>query len=171
MTNRAIVQSAGHGYRLSASALYQRSLRSEHLLHLFLRFSQALITQIAQTAVCNRHHSIEQQLHRWLLMNLDRLPGDQVYSTHELIANMLGVRREGVTDAAGKLHRAGLIDYHRGCITVKDRPALEARCCECYQVVKKEYDRLTPAPRPLVTPWNGGFHQHSVNTLAQGVGA
>jgi CRP-like cAMP-binding protein len=111
---------------------------------LLLRYTQALLTQMAQTAVCNRHHSVDQQLCRWLLLSLDRLPSNQLTMTQELIANMLGVRREGVTEAAGKLQRAGLIRYSRGHITVLDRPGLEARVCECYQVVKKELDRLLP---------------------------
>ena len=115
------------------------------MLHLLLRYTQALITQMAQTAVCNRHHSLDQQLCRWLLLSLDRLNSNQLVMTQELIANMLGVRREGVTEAAGKLHKAGLIDYRRGRITVLDRPGLEQRTCECYAVVKKEYDRLLPA--------------------------
>jgi len=113
-------------------------------MHLLLRYTQALITQMAQTAVCNRHHSVDQQLCRWLLLSLDRLPSNELTMTQELIANMLGVRREGVTEAAGNLQGAGLIEYHRGHITVLDRPGLEARSCECYAVVKKEFDRLLP---------------------------
>lgn len=115
------------------------------MLHLLLRYTQALITQMSQTAVCNRHHSLDQQLCRWLLLSLDRLNSNQLVMTQKLIANMLGVRREGVTEAAGKLHKAGIIDYRRGRITVLNRPRLERRTCECYAVVKKEYDRLLPA--------------------------
>jgi CRP-like cAMP-binding protein len=142
--SRAVVQSAGHGYRLKAQLLKNEFGRFGPLLHLLLRYTQALITQMAQTAVCNRHHSIDQQLCRWLLLSLDRLSTNQLAMTQELIANMLGVRREGVTEAAGKLQNAGLIRYRRGKITVLDRPGLEARCCECYEVVKKEFDRLLP---------------------------
>ncbi|MET0165808.1 MAG: helix-turn-helix domain-containing protein, partial [Vicinamibacterales bacterium] len=118
--------------------------RTGPMMHLLLRYTQALITQMAQTAVCNRHHSVDQQLCRWLLLSLDRLPSNELTMTQELIANMLGVRREGVTEAAGRVHRAGLIKYNRGHITVLDRPGLEARSCECYAVVKKEFDRLLP---------------------------
>ena len=141
------MQSAGYGYRLRASLLQQETGQNGPLLRLLLRYTQALITQMAQTAVCNRHHSVDQQLCRWLLLSLDRLPGNQLNMTQELIANMLGVRREGVTEAAGKLQRAGLIHYRRGHITVLDRPGLEARVCECYQVVKTEFDRLLPSLR------------------------
>ena len=123
--------------------------RSGPVLHLLLRYTQALITQMAQTAVCNRHHSLDQQLCRWLLLSLDRLQSTELVMTQELIANMLGVRREGVTEAASSLQRAGLIHYRRGHITVVDRPGLERRTCECYSVVKKEYDRLLPPPLPL----------------------
>jgi CRP-like cAMP-binding protein len=140
--SRAIVRSAGHGYRLKAAVLKDEFNRAGSMLHLLLRYTQALITQMAQTAVCNRHHSVDQQLCRWLLMSLDRLPSNELIMTQELIANMLGVRREGVTEAAGKLQSAGLIHYHRGHITVIDRTGLEARACECYAVVKKEFDRL-----------------------------
>jgi CRP-like cAMP-binding protein len=140
--SRAIVQSAGFGYRLRSQVLKQEFNRAGPMLHLLLRYTQALITQMTQTAVCNRHHSVEQQLCRWLLLSLDRLPTDEVSMTQELIANMLGVRREGVTDAAGKLQRAGLIRYSRGRIEVLDRPGLEKAVCECYQVVKLEFDRL-----------------------------
>jgi CRP-like cAMP-binding protein len=143
--SRAVVQSAGHGLRLKTSAMMQEFDRSGPVLHLLLRYTQALITQMAQTAACNRHHSVDQQLCRWLLLSLDRLQSNQLVMTQELIANMLGVRREGVTEAAGNLHRAKLIDYRRGRITVLDRAALERRSCECYAVVKKEYDRLLPA--------------------------
>jgi CRP-like cAMP-binding protein len=143
--SRAVVQSAGYGYRLRASVLKREFERGGALQHLLLRFTQALITQMTQTAVCNRHHSVDQQLCRWLLLSLDRLPANQLKMTQELIANMLGVRREGVTEAAGKLQAEGLIQYRRGRITVLDRAQLEARVCECYGVVKKEYDRLLPA--------------------------
>jgi CRP-like cAMP-binding protein len=140
--SRAIVQSAGHGYRLGAQLLKQEFNRSGPVLHLLLRYTQALITQMAQTAVCNRHHSVETQLCRWLLLSLDRLDTTDLTMTQELIANMLGVRREGVTEAAGKLQKAGLIRYSRGHIAVLDRPGLEKEVCECYAVVKKEFDRL-----------------------------
>jgi CRP-like cAMP-binding protein len=140
--SRAVVQSAGQGYRLDAGFLKKEFDNGGALQHLALRYTQALITQMAQTAVCNRHHSVEQQLCRWLLLSLDRLPSDELNMTQELIANMLGVRREGVTEAAGRLQAAGLIRYSRGHIDVLDRPMLEERVCECYAVVKKEYDRL-----------------------------
>jgi CRP-like cAMP-binding protein len=140
--SRAVVQSAGQGYRLKAASLKKEFDNGGALQHLALRYTQALITQMAQTAVCNRHHSVEQQLCRWLLLSLDRLPSNELTMTQELIANMLGVRREGVTEAAGRLQAAGLIRYRRGHIEVLDRPMLEARVCECYAVVKKEYDRL-----------------------------
>jgi len=143
--SRAVVQSAGHGYRLKAAVLKAEFERGGPLQHLLLRFTQALITQMTQTAVCNRHHAVHQQLCRWLLLSLDRLAGYELVMTQELIANMLGVRREGVTEAAGKLQAEGLIQYRRGRITVLDRAQLEARVCECYGVVKKEYDRLLPA--------------------------
>ena len=142
--SRAVVQSAGQGYRLSAAHIKTEFNRGGPALHLLLRYTQALITQMAQTAVCNRHHTLDQQLCRWLLLSMDRLVGDELVMTQELIANMLGVRREGVTEAALKLQKAGLIKYTRGRITVLDRPALEHRVCECYAVVKKEYDRLLP---------------------------
>ncbi len=142
--SRAVVQSAGTGYRIKAAALKTRFEAGGGLQLLLLRFTQALITQMTQTAVCNRHHAVDQQLCRWLLLSLDRLPANDLVMTQELIANMLGVRREGVTEAAGKLQAAGLIEYSRGRITVLDRPGLEARSCECYAVVKKEYDRLLP---------------------------
>ncbi|MFM9925220.1 Crp/Fnr family transcriptional regulator [Variovorax sp. H27-G14] len=142
-TNRAVVQSAGRAFRLPAAVLKEEFKRSP-VLHLLLRYTQALITQMAQTAVCNRHHSLDQQLCRWLLLSLDRLQGDELIMTQELIANMLGVRREGVTESALKLQKAGLIRYSRGHITVLDRPGIEERSCECYAVVKKEYDRLLP---------------------------
>jgi CRP-like cAMP-binding protein len=142
--SRAVVQSAGRGYRIKAAALKQKFEAGGALQLLLLRFTQALITQMTQTAVCNRHHAVDQQLCRWLLLSLDRLPANDLVMTQELIANMLGVRREGVTEAAGKLQTAGLIEYSRGHITVLDRKGLEARVCECYAVVKKEYDRLLP---------------------------
>ncbi len=142
--SRAVVQSAGHGFRLSAQRIKEEFNRTGPVMHLLLRYTQALITQMAQTAVCNRHHSLDQQLCRWLLLSLDRLSGDELVMTQELIANMLGVRREGVTEAALQLQRLGFIRYARGHITVLDRAALEARVCECYAVVKKEYDRLLP---------------------------
>ena len=142
--SRAVVQSAGHAFRLKADLLKDEFGRFGPTMHLLLRYTQALITQMAQTAVCNRHHSVDQQLCRWLLLSLDRLASNELSMTQELIANMLGVRREGVTEAAGKLQDAGLISYRRGRITVLDRPGLEARSCECYQVVKRELDRLLP---------------------------
>ena len=143
--SRAVVQSAGHGFRLKAKAVKQEFEASQAVMHLLLRYTQALITQMAQTAVCNRHHSLDEQLCRWLLLSLDRLSGSELRMTQELIANMLGVRREGVTEAALKLQKAGLIQYSRGRILVLDRAGLERRSCECYAVVKKEYDRLLPA--------------------------
>ena len=142
--SRAVVQSAGHAFRLKADLLKTEFGRFGATMHLLLRYTQALITQMSQTAVCNRHHSVDQQLCRWLLLSLDRLTSNELAMTQELIANMLGVRREGVTEAAGKLQTAGLIRYRRGKITVLDRPGVEARCCECYQVVKTEFDRLLP---------------------------
>jgi CRP-like cAMP-binding protein len=140
--SRAVVQSAGWAYRLDANYIKTEFRRGGPVMLLLLRYTQALITQMTQTAVCNRHHGIEQQLCRWLLMSLDRLDSDSLTMTQDLIANMLGVRREGVTDAAGKLQRAGFIRYSRGHITVLDRPGLEKRVCECYAVVKREFDRL-----------------------------
>jgi CRP-like cAMP-binding protein len=142
--SRAVVQSAGHGFRLEAQLMKNEFNRAGPVLHLLLRYTQALITQMAQTAACNRHHSLDQQLCRWLLLSLDRLRSDELAMTQELIANMLGVRREGVTEAALKLQHAGLISYARGRITVLDRAGLERRTCECYAVVKREYDRLLP---------------------------
>jgi len=142
--SRAVVQSAGHGFRLKAELLKNEFGRFGQTTHLLLRYTQALITQMAQTAVCNRHHSVDQQLCRWLLLSLDRLSSNELVMTQELIANMLGVRREGVTEAAGKLQDARLIRYRRGRITVLDRQGLEARSCECYKVVKTEFDRLLP---------------------------
>ncbi len=149
-TSRAVVQSAGHAFRLPGKVLKQEFNRGDAMQHLLLRYTQALLTQMAQTAVCNRHHSLDQQLCRWLLLSLDRLAGDELVMTQELIANMLGVRREGVTEAAGNLQSAGLIRYSRGRITVLDRTGLEARTCECYAVVKKEFDRLLPDRRSRV---------------------
>ena len=143
-SSRAVVQSAGFGYRLKAQLIKEEFKRSGPVLHLLLRYTQALITQMAQTAVCNRHHTLDQQLCRWLLLSLDRLKGSELLMTQELIANMLGVRREGVTEAALRLQEAGVIRYSRGHINVIDRPALEQRTCECYAVVKTEYDRLLP---------------------------
>lgn len=142
MSSRAVVQSAGYAYRIRSDLLKQEIRRNESLLLLSLRYTQALISQLTQTAVCNRHHLVEEQLCLWLLLSLDRLSGNELSMAHELIANMLGVRREGVTEAAGTLQRAGLIRYHRGHITVLNRSGLEARVCECYQVIKKEYDRI-----------------------------
>ena len=148
--NRAVVQSEGWAYRLKGQFLKDEFTRGGEMQHLLLRYTQALLTQMAQTAVCNRHHSIDQQLSRWLLLSIDRLESDELKMTQELIANMLGVRREGVTEAAGNLQRAGLISYSRGHIKVIDREGLEARCCECYGVVRREYDRLLPKPDPPV---------------------
>jgi len=144
--SRAVVQSAGLGYRLSARMIKDEFNQSHAVMRLLLRYTQALITQMAQTAVCNRHHSLDQQLCRWLLLSLDRLRGNELVMTQELIANMLGVRREGVTAGALKLQKAGLIRYSRGHITVIDRAGLEGRTCECYSVVKREYDRLLSRP-------------------------
>ena len=143
--SRAVVQSAGQGFRLKSQAIKEEFKRAP-VLHLLLRYTQALITQMAQTAVCNRHHSLDQQLCRWLLLSLDRLQGSELVMTQELISNMLGVRREGVTEAALQLQAAGLIKYSRGRISVLDRPGIEKRSCECYGVVKKEYDRLKEMP-------------------------
>jgi CRP-like cAMP-binding protein len=143
-TSRAVVQSAGYAYRLTGQHLKDAFFLAGPVQRLLLRYTQALLTQMSQTAVCNRHHSVDQQLCRWLLLSLDRLPSNELTMTQELIANMLGVRREGVTEAAGELQRAGLIHYKRGKITVIDRPGLEARVCECYAVVKREFDRLLP---------------------------
>ena len=142
--SRAVVQSAGHGYRLKANKMQEEFNRGGVVMHLLLRYTQSLISQMSQTAVCNRHHSLDQQLCRWLLMSIDKLQGNELVMTQELIANMLGVRREGVTEGATKLQNANLIKYSRGRITVLDRAGLEARACECYEVVKKEYARLLP---------------------------
>jgi CRP-like cAMP-binding protein len=148
MTNRAVVQSAGFAYRLTSRCLKQEFDRHDTLFHILLRYAQALITQMAQTAVCNRHHSVDQQLCRWLLVSLDRLSSNNLSMTQDLIANILGVRREGVTEAAGKLQKLGVISYTRGQITVLDRCRLEQLACECYSMVKKEMDRLLPRVRP-----------------------
>jgi CRP-like cAMP-binding protein len=147
-----VVQNAGHGFRMKASVLKAEFERGGALQHILLRYTQGLITQMSQTAVCNRHHTVEQQLCRWLLLSLDRLPTNELLMTQALIANMLGVRREGVTEAAGKLQAAGLIAYSRGRITVLDRPGIEKRVCECYEVVKRETDRLFPSGKflPLI---------------------
>ena len=142
--SRAVIQSAGQAWRLRGDVMLQEFNRAGPVLHLLLRYTQALLTQMAQTAVCNRHHSLDQQLCRWLLLSLDRIDSDQLSMTQELIANMLGVRRESVTEAAGHLQDAGLIRYHRGHISVLDRAGLEHRTCECYAVVKREYERLLP---------------------------
>ncbi len=157
--SRAIIQSGGYAYRLLAQKFKDEFNRHSEMLMLLLRYTQSLITQMAQTAVCNRHHSIDQQLCRWLLLSLDRLPTNRLTMTQELIANMLGVRREGVTESAGKLQKLGVIEYSRGQITVLDRAQLEALSCECYAVVKKETDRLMPCPltpaaslRPALLP-------------------
>jgi CRP-like cAMP-binding protein len=147
-TSRAIVQSGGYAYRLAGQRLKDEFNRHADLQALVLKYTQALITQMAQTAVCNRHHSIDQQLCRWLLLSLDRLRSSELTMTQELIANMLGVRREGVTEAAGKLQRLGVIRYYRGRIDVLDRPQLEGLSCECYAVVKRETDRLLPYVQP-----------------------
>jgi CRP-like cAMP-binding protein len=151
--SRAVIQTAGHGYRLKAHFMMEEFNRAGVMLRLLLRYTQALITQMSQTAVCNRHHSLEQQLCRWLLLTLDRLPSNELVMTQELVASMLGVRREGVTEAAGKLQHAGIISYRRGHITVLDRSGLETHACECYKVVKKEFDRLLSDVR---NPQSGG---------------
>jgi CRP-like cAMP-binding protein len=143
-SSRAVVQSAGVGYKIKSSMLLDEFNRGGPIMHLLLRYTQALITQMSQTAVCNRHHSLDQQLCRWLLLSADRLTSNELIMTQELIANMLGVRREGVTEAALKIQKAGLIQYARGHITILDRHGLERSTCECYQVVKTEYDRLLP---------------------------
>jgi CRP-like cAMP-binding protein len=147
--SRAVVGSSGHAYRLDAAHLKAEFARAGSVLHVLLRYTQSLLTQMAQTAVCNRHHAVEQQLCRWLLMRIDRLPSARIAGTHEAIAGMLGVRREGVTEAAGRLQRAGLIRYSRGRIDVLDRAGLETRVCECYRAFKRESDRLLiPADQP-----------------------
>jgi CRP-like cAMP-binding protein len=147
-TSRAVVQSAGYAYRMTGARLKREFGLHGDLMYILLRYTQSLITQMAQTAVCNRHHSLDQQLCRWLLLSLDRLSSDEIVMTHELIANMLGVRREGVTDAAGKLQKLGAIRYRRGRITVLNRTELERLCCECYSVVKREAERLLPRVAP-----------------------
>src|SRR6266513_1192073 len=154
--SRAIVQSAGHAYRLIGQQLKDEFHRNGEMQLLLLRYTPALITQMSQTAVCHRHHSVDQQLCRWLLLSLDRLSSNQLTMTQELIANMLGVRREGVTEAAGKLHKLGVIRYARGQITVLDRLRLEQLCCECYAVVRKESDRLNLLPLPALAPFLAG---------------
>jgi CRP-like cAMP-binding protein len=166
--SRAIVQSAGYAYQLIGQQLKDEFHRNGEVQLLLLRYTQALITQMAQTAVCNRHHSVDQQLCRWLLLSLDRLSSNQLTMTQELIANMLGVRREGVTEAAGKLHKLGVIRYARGQITVLDRPRLEQLCCECYAVVKRESDRLLPPPGSASEPILNAAAQASFQLAAQG---
>ena len=158
MPNRAVVQSSGYSYQMRKEPFMQEFHHHGTLLRLMLVYTQALITQMAQTAVCNRHHTVDQQLCRWLLLSLDRLPSNELSMTQELISNMLGVRREGVTEAAGKLQQAGLIQYNRGHITVLDRPGLEARTCECYQVVKTEFDRLLPSSTSQDKPIRHSAH-------------
>ncbi|WP_026289325.1 Crp/Fnr family transcriptional regulator [Thioalkalivibrio sp. ALMg11] len=148
-SSRAVVHSAGHGFRMKAPILKEEFTHGGHMQQLLLRYTQALLTQMAQTAVCNRHHTLDQQLARWLLLNLDRLHTNTLEMTQELIAHILGVRREGITCAAGKLQKAGLIEYHRGHITVLDRPGLEACACECYASVRAEYHRLLSTPPGL----------------------
>jgi CRP-like cAMP-binding protein len=143
-SSQAVVQAAGQGFRLDAGIMLQEFNRSGAVMHLLLRYTQALITQMAQTSVCNRHHSLDQQLCRWLLLTLDRLRSNELVMTQDLLSNILGVRRASISDAAGRLQKDGLIRYERGRITVLDRPGLERRSCECYAVVKKEYDRLLP---------------------------
>ncbi len=150
--SRALVQSAGHAYRLTGKRLKDEFNRHGNMLHVLLRYTQSLLTQMAQTAVCNRHHTLDQQLCRWLLLSLDRLNSNRLNMTQELIANMLGVRREGVTEAAGRLQKLGVIRYVRGKITVLDRPHLERLSCECYAVVKQETDRLLGTPARSQTP-------------------
>ncbi len=150
MPSRAVVPGEGFAYRITASEIRKEFNNHIDTREVFLRYTQSLIAQMAQTAACYRHHTIIQQLCRWLLLSLDRIPGNRVRMTHELIANMLGVRREGVTEAAGMLHKAGIIDYHRGLITVIDRPGLEKLSCECYKVMKRESDRLMQFTRPRI---------------------
>jgi CRP-like cAMP-binding protein len=150
--SRAVVQSAGYAYQLNGQELKDEFHRNGPMQLLLLRYTQALLTQMSQTAVCNRHHSVDQQLCRWLLLSLDRLSSSRLTMTQELIANMLGVRREGVTEAAGKLQKQGVIEYSRGQITVVNRPRLEELCCECYAVVRKESDRLLPHRQPAPAP-------------------
>jgi CRP-like cAMP-binding protein len=143
-SSQAVVEAAGAGFRLEAALLMQEFDRGGPVLHLLLRYTQALITQMAQTSVCNRHHALDQQMCRWLLLTLDRLRGNELVMTHELLSTILGVRRASISDVAGALQKDGLIRYERGRITVLDRAAIEQRSCECYTVVKKEYDRLLP---------------------------
>jgi CRP-like cAMP-binding protein len=162
MLNRAVVLSAGFAFRMRRQVLHEAMKRFEGwhqgaLNHLLLRYTQALVTQTAQTAVCNRHHSVAQQLCRWLLLSIDRLPSNELAMTQEQIASMLGVRREGVTEAAGRLQAAGLIRYNRGHITVLDRAGLEARSCECYEVVKQECNRLLPRPPDVLDSVPAGY--------------
>jgi CRP-like cAMP-binding protein len=165
-SSRAVVQSAGLGFRLKANVLMQEFNQAGSVLHLLLRYTQALVSQTAQTAACNRHHSLDQQLCRWLLSRLDRSTSNQVVITQELIANMLGVRRVGVTEAAGRLQRAGLIRYRRGRITVLDRNTLEQRACECYAAVTREYDRLLPAVKADSAPQISDPHLALRSTVA-----
>lgn len=166
--SRAVVQSGGHAYRIRGQLLRDEFDRGGAAQHLLLRYTQSLLTQMAQTAVCNRHHSLDQQLCRWLLLSLDRLPSNHLVMTQELIANMLGVRREGVTEAAGNLQKAKLIEYHRGHITVLDRPGLEARACECYGVVKKESDRLMAMHERVDKSCQGAVPRRRAGDLALG---
>lgn len=168
MPNRAVIQSEGYAYRIPQNRFMQEFNQHGTLLFMMLKYTQALFTQMAQTAVCNRHHSVDQQLCRWLLLSLDRLPSNELVMTQELIANMLGVRREGVTEAAGRLRQAGLIQYNRGHITVLDRKGLEARVCECYQVVKSEFDRLLPVTtRPYVSTTRASLAHRLETSLAK----
>ncbi len=165
MPSRALIQSAGKIYRMPAEEFKKECNQPDGAMRaLMLRYTQALITQMAQTAVCNRHHTIDQQLCRWILLSLDRLPSNQLHMTQELIANMLGVRREGVTEAAGKLQRLGIIEYHRGHITILDRDGLEEMSCECYEVVRREAERLLPSP----TSTDPGTDIAAVGNLAHG---
>ena len=161
--SRAVVQSAGSAFRMKAKFIRDEFMLAGPVQHLFLRYTQALLTQMAQTAACNRHHQVDQQLCRWLLMSLDRLESDEVTMTQELIANMLGVRREGVTEAAGKLQRAGVIQYSRGRIRVLDRPMLESLACECYEVVRKEFARLLPWDSGQVSSSDQAVASHKSN--------
>jgi CRP-like cAMP-binding protein len=173
-TGRAIVQNTGHGFRLEAHLLKDEFNRGGPLMHLLLRYTQALITQMSQTAVCNRFHSVQQQLSCWLLMNLDRMPSNKLIMTQGVIASMLGVRREGITAAASKLQRNGFIHYNRGLISILDRPGLEAQACECYKVVRNEFDRLLPewqAPDVRAAPYScvpGHFAEDEA--IARGTG-
>jgi CRP-like cAMP-binding protein len=166
--SRAVVQSAGQAFRLKAAIVRKQFEKPGPLMHLLLRYTQALLTQMAQTAGCNRHHSLNQQLCRWLLLSLDRLQGNNLLMTQELIANMLGVRREGVTEAALRLQHAGLIRYKRGQIAVLDRPGLEKRSCECYKVVKSEYDRLLPGSKTAAAAHR---HLHAAPSASRAIEA